>query len=432
MLTSTGESDADTIDFIEDNVPDDEGRLFDYKREMYLTADDPEEENERRAKFIKTVCALANASDRSPWRFIIIGFDSTGTFQGIQRLGAQGGEHLIDIDDVRLQELLTDYLVPTPDIDAFRLDANGDEALVLVIGRVDEPPTVIDGTIKIADGKRAIITEGQSYTRKGSRTTLMGHSEHRELVERRERLINEKIQGMADDLSQVVGITSEELEGVDLTVTSSEEGVPLREIVTTEPAEDINEELRAGVKTWNTNGELISSRDTIYRYYRHRDSLDLTDEITEYLIHSCLVNYLPGVEWILRYNQEVDGVFRSVLNRVDGNNINMVEHVLLVLGNDDLLREIESNADLDYSRSKASEYADLCDEPINERLRRYVPSTVKVGTDEYSLDELLDGSVDVEELFDAVVTLVNNNDTDDNRASFREIELVKLALAIGE
>lgn len=263
MLTSSSESDAETIAFIEDVVPDDEGSLFDYKREMYLTAGDPETENERKAKFIKTVCALANTSDRSPLRYIFIGFDSDGSFHGVQRLGAQGGEHLLDIDDVRLQEVLTDYLRPTPDIGVYTLDDGTDEAMVLVIGRVDEPPVVVSGTLKIAEGKKAVITDGQSFTRKGSRNTLMSHSEFRELIERRERLINEKIQGLAEDLSHVVGISSDELEGVDLTVTSSEEGIPLREIVTTDPARNINEELRAGVKTWNTNRELVSNRETL-------------------------------------------------------------------------------------------------------------------------------------------------------------------------
>lgn len=428
LLTSS-ENDGDAIvEFIESSVPSDEGRLFDNKRELYLNATRPEIENKRQAKLIKHISALSNVVDESEYRYIFVGFEGDTTFTGIERLGAKGGDHLIDIDEVELQQLLEESLDPPPVVEFFEFSASGKSGLVLVVHRRERPPSVIDTTIKVSDGQSALVTKGQAYTRRGSKTTLMTHDDIRGLVEMREEIFNRKVQEWAKDLSRVVGIPSEELSELDLTVSPSDEGVKLDEVVTTAPAGNLREELYTAVKQWNTNDELLSNRSTIYRYYDRRGEFEVTNELAEFLTHSCIVNYLPGSEWIIRYQGNPGEILRDTVEYIDGNNIPMLENVLLVLGERSVLEIIRDNDKIKFSRSKAEEYINECDESATERLTEAfgTKKTITVGNEKHEVSDLVGDDEAVESLFENATQTVIRNDSDKNRSALRHLELLRL------
>ncbi|WP_121821042.1 AlbA family DNA-binding domain-containing protein [Halostella salina] len=436
LFKDSTSNDRDVVEFIKTTLPDTEGRLFDAKGELYLRLPDSEDEQKQRAKIIKTVSALANVVDRSPYRFLLIGFQEDGTFDGIQKRGPAGGDHIIDTDEAELQQLLIDYLEPAPDVERYEINQNNKCGLVLVIQPVKEPPSVVENNIRIKGGTKSLITEGQVFTRKGSRNTRMGNDEFRNLVDRREQILLDKIEQFADDLAQVAGLSPEQLENATLAVSPSddEDAFPLREVITTDPARDVNEKLKIAVKNWRSTGDLASSLNTVYQYYDHRQELDLTNQDgerldkAEYLIQSSIIHYLPGTEWILKYDGDEERVYRSVLDQVDGNNLQMIEHVLLVRGKKEILEEIQDDPRLDYHSSNAADYKELCDRSPESRLREYgaILTGVSIGQSEYSLEELLSGGTDIESLIDDAVKKGRQTQPKNTKSTLRKLELIRL------
>lgn len=433
MLNSSA-SDKEIVEFVEENVPEDEGRIFDYKKEMYISADDDEEDNERKGKLVKLCNALSNVRADSQYRYIFIGFTESG-FEGVDYFGDGGGDHLIDVDDADVQNLLQDYLNPSPEIERHKFSVSGDEGCIFTIERERNRPMLIDQSVRISDGKKTVVYEGQAYTRKGSRNTLMNNSEYRELIERRKEIMGEILEDFATDLSRVVSLPTEQLEKLDLSVSSSEEGVPVREIVTTEAAMDVDEKLKTAVKNWNSTGgrdnkgELISNRKTIYRFYDERDGLELTDEKVEFLFRSCLKNHQVGGEWLMRYEGNFEPLFESIIEEQRSSaTICNIEKVLLSLGNEELLRMIADDEDIDYQRSRAEEYANKADGAPKRRIKEYCDDQVRLLGKHYRVNDFFDGSENPDVVLDEIIDeVLSGRDSSTHRTALREIEMVRLA-----
>lgn len=429
ILNSSDTDDEDIVDLIENDVPEDEGRVFDYKTELYISAADEEVDNERKGKLVKLFNALSNVRADSPYRYVFVGFDEDG-FQGVNRLGAEGGDHILDIDNAEIQNLINDYLEPSPDIKRYKITVSGSEGCILEVEREENRPVLIDQSVRISDGKETVVYEGQAYTRKGSRNTLMTNSEYRELIERRKQVMSEILENFAADLSRVVSLPTEQLEELDLNVSSSEEGVPVKEIVTTDAASGVDEKLRTSVKNWNSTGgrrdegELISSRTTIYEFYEKRDELDLTDETAEFLFRSCLENHQVGSEWLMRYDQDVRPLFEEIIeeNR-SAATIKTLEKVLLTLGEKNLLEKIE---DIGYWGSDADEYVKQADKDSRRRVQTYTGYKLQYGRER--VRGFFEDEKDADTKLDNVIIRLLDRESGALRTTLREIEMIRLAL----
>lgn len=83
------------IGFIEDHVPG-EGELVDYKSDMYISASSSHHQNRRESEFLKYCSAFSNVLHSSPYRFLFIGFNNDGEFEGIHYREDRGGDHILD------------------------------------------------------------------------------------------------------------------------------------------------------------------------------------------------------------------------------------------------------------------------------------------------------------------------------------------------
>ena len=430
-LEASGRSDESIIDFIENEVPD-EGEILDFKQDLYMSADPSHHDKKRQATLLKHFSALANVRTPARFRYLFIGFDDDGQFTGMQYREPMGGEQILDVDDARLRDVFADKVSPSPDFEVFELERDGDRGGVIVLRQGEQVPLVIEQTLRRNDGS-SFISEGQAYTRDGSRTIRMGSDDFAGMMRYREELITGKIQELTEGLSQVVGIPDDQLANLDLTVTQSEDGVPVRDLVTLDAPKTIDEELKTAVKGSKGSGGYEYQRRGLYEFLAQRDGIDLDDEgkqKIEFLVRASLRRHLHGAYWLARYEADVDDFLGTlVAEDVDGTTICPLERILLVLGKRSYLEEIDDTYGRMYYSSNASRFAGLCDRPIHQRVAEYTDDSVKIGDSSHSVRDLIsgDGDADPEELMSQVVDDLLADDTAANRTRLRKIELIYLS-----
>ncbi|WP_412028685.1 helix-turn-helix domain-containing protein [Deinococcus yunweiensis] len=138
--------------------------------EHFFTRGD-ERQNHARAELIRDVAGVANAPVDRPG-YLIYGVQDRG---GRRVPFAASPE--VSLDDATLDQLLTRYLEPVPEISygEFRLD--GVLVGLMRIGRVPDYPHVIRESLS---GR---IHEGQVFVRQGTRIHVAGHAELRRMFD---------------------------------------------------------------------------------------------------------------------------------------------------------------------------------------------------------------------------------------------------------
>jgi len=431
-LESTGRSDDSVIEFIENEVPD-EGEILDFKQDLYLSADPPHHDKKRQATLMKHFSALANVRTPARFRYLFVGFNDEGQFIGMQYRDPMGGNQILDVDDADLRNVFTDKVSPSPNFDIFELEKDGGRGGVIVIRQGEQVPLVIEHTLRRNDGT-AFVHEGQAYTRDGSQTARMGSDDFAGMMRYREELITGKIQELTEGLSQVVGIPDDQLANLDLSVTQSEDGVPIQELVTMDAPKSIDEELKTAVKGSKGSGGYEYQRRGLYEFLAHREDIDLNDEgdqKIEFLVRASLKRHFHGAYWLAHYDDNLEELIEMVLEEdVNGITLPPLERILLVLGKRSYLNQIDDNEDWSYGRSKAEQYATACSNATHLRVIEYIDRTeISVRETSYSIEDLVYGraDADLENLINSVVDNLLEDDDGVDRTRLRELELIYLA-----
>lgn len=430
-LEASGRSDEAVINFIEGEAPD-EGEIIDFKQDLYISADPSHHDTKRQATLMKHFSALANVRTPARFRYLFIGFDDDGQFTGMMNREPMGGDQVLDVDDAHLRDVFADKVSPSPNFEVFELEKNGDRGGVIVIRQGEQVPLVIEKTLRKNDGS-AFISEGQAYSRDGSRTTRMTSDDFAGMMRYREELITNKIQQLTEGLSQVVGIPDDQLANFDLSVTESDDGVPVRELVTMDAPKTIDEELKTAVKGSKGSGGFEYQRRGLYEFIAQRDGIDLDDEGTQkiqFLVRASLQNHIHGAYWLAQYEGDTDKFLEKVIAEdVNGTTIRPLERILLVLGKRSYLQELDDTYGSEYDSSDASVFEGVCDRGIHHRVAEYTGESVKIGDTKYSVHDLVYGNADddPEELIGSVVDDLLDDDNSTDRTRLREVELTYLA-----
>lgn len=430
-LEASSRSDESIIDFIENEVPN-EGDILDYKQDLYLSANSSHHNKKRQANLMKHFSALANVRTPARFRYLFIGFDNDGEFTGMQYREPRDGNQVLDVDDADLRNVFADKVSPSPDFEVFELERNGDRGGVIVIRQGEQVPLVIEKTLRKQDGS-AFIYEGQAYSRDGSRSARMTSDDFAAMMRYREELITNKIQQLTEGLSQVVGIPDDQLANLDLSVTESDDGVPVRELVTMDAPKSIDEELKTAVKGSKGTGGFEYQRRGLYEFLKQRDSIDLNNEgeqKIEFLVRANLRNYMHGGYWLVQYEHDTDEFLEKIIAEdIDGTTICPLERILLVLGKRSYLQEIDDMYGSEYYSSDASSFKKICDRSVHRRVAKYTGDTVKIGDTSYSVRDLVYGNADddPEELIGYVVDDLLDDDNPTDRTRLRKMELIYLA-----
>ena len=426
-----GRSDESIIDFVEEDVPN-EGEILDFKQDLYISADPSHHNKKRQAILMKQFSALANVRNPARFRYLFIGFDDHGDFTGMMNREPMNGDQVLDVDDARLRDVFADKVTPSPAFEVFELEKEGDSGGVIFIRQGEQVPLVIEKTLRKNDGS-AFVSQGQAYTRDGSRTTRMGSDDFAGMMRYREELITGKIQELTEGLSQVVGIPDDQLANLDLNVTESAEGVPVRELVTLDAPKSIDEELKTAVKGSKGSGGFQYQRQGLYEFLDQRDAINLEHQgkqKIEFLVRASIRKHLHGAYWITQYDGDTNEFFEKVVvNDVDGTTICPVERILLVLGKRSYLEKISDGYGNKYYSSDASHFESMCDRAIHHRVAEYIGDRIKIGETAYPVNDLVSGNADTEpeKLMAQVVNDLLDDDNPTDRTRLRETELIYLA-----
>jgi len=265
----------------------------------------------------------------------------------------------------------------------------------------------------------------------------------------RQEIAFEQLQAVSEEenLAKIFGITpledqpmvSTDDDDADLSAVLDESGIPVDEALTTEPTSSIDESLTAMTKSWNSMSDLISAREIIFQFHSRRRELNLPDtdqgrKKTEFLFRSSVQNGSHGVEWLLQYTGDIDSLLERTLRQdIGGNSLRSFERILLVLGEENLLRVIRNNdEEYDYISSNAGEYADLCCTSVEERVREYTDDIIRFDGETHDVDGLLSSPNDAEIMVDEIIGSLLSEDTSPKRTSLRKAELCRLGAEISE
>lgn len=429
MLESASTEDSEIIRFIDEAVPDNENRLYDNKRQLFIHTDKTDKGKERKFDFLRHVSALANTRDEQRYRYLFICFTDDGTFIGESYWDADGGDHIADLDDSEVQNVFSDSLEPRPTVQIYTVEQDDSHGIVLEIEREDSPPILFDESITVDNGNTTKVKPGVGYVRKGSQSQRMTNSDYQVIIRRRESIVNQTIENAIEGLNQIVGIPSSQLENIDLSVSSSDEGVPIDEIVTTEGYSDLNKRLSLSVKEWNTSEELYSNRDVIYTMLKRRRELQLDNEKCKFLSYSSLNNYIPPSQWIQEYDNNLSDLMEGFYNNhMNGNIVTVFESTNYILENKSVFEKLVSDGDYTYTSSDAQEYLRNIDKnPVNKVEEVTSRSNVQIGGQDYSIVNLVESGGPLETGMEQTVDSLLKNDEANNRGILRDIEYARLA-----
>ncbi|ADQ66159.1 ATP-binding protein [Halogeometricum borinquense] len=429
MLNASSTTDSEVTAFIDETIPDGENKLYDNKRQAFIHADSSDQGKERNFRLLKHICALANTRGEQRYRYLFIGFGDSGGFIGASDWDANGGEHVVEVDEARVQDLLSDSLDPVPEVERTVLTQDDNTAAVLSVRRSDSPPVLFDTSITTSGGATTLVKSGVGYVRKGSQSRPMRNSDYRVIIERREDLVNEKIEEALGGLQRMVGISSDQLENLEISATSSDEGVPIDEIVTTEGYSDLNKRLSLSVKEWNSSGELYSSRGAVYTMLKRRDELELDNERCEFLAWSTLNNNFPPTEWIIHHENDLEDSLLSFYQaQLNGRMISVFEAVNYMLENERVLRAISDDGSMDFQSSKADTYLDSITDPPVEKIEDLTARrNLNITGHDYPITDIVTSGGPVETGLEEVVDRLISDDESNDRSILRDIEYTRLA-----
>ena len=397
-LEATRRSDESIIDFIENEVPD-EGEVLDFKQDFYLSADPSHHDKKRQATLMKHFSALANVRTRARFRYLFIGFNDDGEWTGMQYREEMDGDQILNVDDSRLRDVFADKVNPSPNFEVFELESGDDRGGIIALKPGEQVPLVIEKTIRKNDGS-AFVHEGQAYTRDGSQTTRMDSSDFAAMMRYREELITAKIQDLTDGLSKVVSIPDDQLANLDLSVTQSDEGVPVRDLITMDAPKTIDEELKTAVKGSKGSGGHEYQRRGLYEFFMKRDDIDLDnngEEKIEFLVRASLRKHMHGTYWLAQYKSNIDNFIETILAEdIDGTTLPSLERILFILGKSTYLDEIADEDEWNFMRSKANNYANKCDQAVHVRVTEYANETINIDDASYSVEKLVYGNAEKE------------------------------------
>ncbi|AAV47120.1 unknown [Haloarcula marismortui ATCC 43049] len=256
----------------------------------------------------------------------------------------------------------------------------------------------------------------------------------REEAPRREIAFSEleSVADNKDNLLNIFGISP--LDGEDGSVGNStnpssiaEAGVPVGQIISDEDVDNLDDILTVAVESWNQYDVLMEHREAIYTFYKQRRELELTNEKIDFLYRSSIINNVQGSEWLIRYEGDIDNLLTNMHSILNGRNIANLERNLLILGKSEHISDICDTELADSSYSNAERYLELCEEPLETRVREYVGESIRFQDTDYSVDDLLSGNESIINLLDDIVDSLIADDQGPTRRAFRNIELVRIA-----
>ncbi|MFB6224864.1 MAG: SIR2 family protein, partial [Candidatus Paceibacteria bacterium] len=192
------------------------------------------------------------------------------------------------------------------------------------------------------------------------------------------------------------------------------------------------DEISFATFNYETNDDIISSKERILYFRKHKQEFELTDKRQECLFKSSLHNNLFGAEWLIGYEDDVFELFQETLNETDSvSAIGNLEYILLMFKEETLLKQIRDEYAADYTSIDAADLLGKVDAPLSTRVSEYYSNDRLQFLDEdITVQKLFGDEERVDELLNKVTDLLLSDPPEEKRGTsavdLRKLELVKL------
>lgn len=410
---------SEAEDLIE-NLAGDEHDWVDMKEDYYVLGLD-----NKKADFIKDIASMANTNTDRDEHYIFVGVeDDTGDIVGVnQNYDDQSDPlHVLNVDESNLQQELTEYISPTPNVALHKFTNQDSKFGVLIINQLKKKPCTIQKSIDFHGDRE--LQRGLIYFRSGSSNTIARHSDIERIIDqrvqsRREEILDgiQKATEIGPEAVATVGdIVHEDGEGEIVVEIGDEGDFVLEERFSREPVSDIDERLTLDMKRWATTGSVSIDTNSLWEYYESVNEISIDEQSVLFLTRSALDNKVYGGFW-LTYT-DINKI-RDILNSTSGgyHKNRSIGRLFSVLGDAEGLEKFYEQHDINKSTNSFSEYLDICNKRRSDRIDELVSSSIhEIGYSEWS-DSLNITSMDGEELRETIQTLAHHLNELDDRSS---------------
>lgn len=294
---------------------------------------DEDRGNDKRGDFIKDIAAMANTVSLQPSydlrflnkneRYILIGVDDSGDIVGTSE-SLDEYTSILGVDSSIPQNLIADYLTPTPNVKIHKYDDDEPKLCLIVIESINSPPVTINR--EISDE----LSRGDVYIRDGDRNRPARREDYQNFIQYH---LEQERDYITEGIQQVVGMNIDylrelgEIREVDedgenvIPVSPGEEGPNIQSsLINPIELDSVSRELNADVTKWRRRDRHNCSEESLYEYYLNTSRLDLTEEQLSFLVQSSWNNGHIGSYWVWKMDSK-----ESLLHAIENTNIRSME-----------------------------------------------------------------------------------------------------------
>jgi hypothetical protein len=372
-----------------DDLQGDEYNWVDFKQDYYILG-----VNIKKSEFIQDIAAMSNTMSKKDTHYIIVGVDDeSGDLVGVSDdyNSFDGPSHILSLDDAKLQNTISDYLSPTPNITIHKYTDTDPIFGLLEINPIKKKPCVIDSTIE--SGGNVYLQKGLVYTRYGSRNTIARRSELEEILDerihrRREEILEgiTKATEIGPEAVAKVGEFTYEEEG-DITIDIGEEAdFVFDERISREPVSDLDSQLDQDISQWASHENTLIGKDGLWSYYSSPDEITIDEEAVAFLTHASIDNGSYGIYWLSYVGNKKR---RNILNSIPKkhhNNVRVAE-VFSAFGDTEGLIKYCGNIGESTGSNPFGRLIDVSDKSSENRQRELVSQSIHdIGYKDWSKD----------------------------------------------
>lgn len=338
----------------------------------------------KKADFIKDVAAMANTTTDQDSHYIIIGVeDESGDLVGISSEfnSESDPRHILGVDEADLQQVLTEYVSPTPNVTLHKFIENSPKFGVLSISQIRKKPCVIQKSIYFRGDKK--LQRGLIYLRSGSSNIIALRSDIEQIIDERVQNRREEIlEGIRkateigpEAVASIGDIVHEEGEG-EISVEVGEEGdFVMEERFSREPLSDLDNRLTLDMKRWATTSTITIDEGTLWEYYSTPDQLSIDEESVLFLTRASLDIGTYGAFW-LTYTDI--STIRDILLSASGSyhQDKTISEVFVALGDQKGLEMFYNNISTNTNINPFPGYLDDCSKNPDNRLDCIISNTI--------------------------------------------------------
>lgn len=206
-----------------------------------------------------------------------------------------------NFDSAKLDDKINRYIEPP--IKNIVSDCISKKYILITIDNSDNKPHIFKKDGYDDQQNKNLFWKGTIWVRHSSKTEMINRNDI-------ERIFEEKRQKLFENVKMVFEAPADAKIGVfrEDKVT----GIPVKTILDTKPFTNWREELKAGIKSWKTSGQLLTELQLL-KFYKNKE--EITDpEAIELLIISSLSHWMPNFYWASRLNP--NNLFNIILQQI--------------------------------------------------------------------------------------------------------------------